>query len=159
MLLGLGVAFFCVFLSFFAFYGTSFDEGLPFQSKLSIATTLLFAPAAMFLIGMAIHNPLALRMDKDGISGFYTSPAKWSEIESIKLINGTRNTKSLGFALEDPIGFRDRQTPFQRFTSWMNGRSTGYHISIPETVLKNTNVAELLDQAKRFHAAQTHTRM
>ena len=116
---------------------------------------LLFGTAALYLLGMAIKNPIALRMDHHGISGFYTAPARWSDIKKVAVTTGSKNEKYLSLALKDPIAFRNHQTPFQRFTSWQNGAATGYHITIPQSVLLDVTVETLAEHAHAFHQS-TH---
>ena len=68
---------------------------------------------------------------------------------------GPKSEKYLGFALKDPVGFRANQTAFQRFTSWQNGLSTEYHITVPQSVLRSTTVETLSEQAQALHLS-TH---
>lgn len=126
----------------------------------------VFLWLGVHFIGIAYRNPVALRMDAHGISGFYATPALWSEIKSIRhesrrydhstlaaaLSRNSIDVQQLGFELNDPVGFRDRQTPWQRLSSWSNGRAVGLHIIIPEGVLKDTKVADLLPIAQTLYA-------
>lgn len=155
--LGLGNAFFCIVLFEVGFLNASFSDGWSFMSKLCAGLILVLVPVAVFLIGLAVRNPVALRMDRDGISGFFTAPARWSEIDRIDLRPGPKETMYLGFRLKDPISFRDRQTPMQRLISWMNGKTEGFHILISDSVLAQANMRDLLMQAWAFQDASTNT--
>lgn len=135
-----------------------------------IALSLLCAGAFLWLgvhfIGIAWRNPVALRLDAKGISGYYTPPAEWSEIKTVRRIIQTIDHNSaqgillrqrvevqqMGFEFHDPIAMRDRQTAWQRLASWSNGRANGVHVVVPEAVLKGVTVAELLPKAQALHA-------
>lgn len=127
------------------------DIGIAFW----IAATglLLFGVLAVRLLGIAFSRPIALRMDQNGISGYYADPATWREIDQIDLVTDSKGNVSLGFALNDPVGFRDRQTPWRRFLYWSNGRSHGHHVVIPHLALKNGQAEQLVDHARRLKAA------
>ncbi len=121
-----------------------------------------FGWLALFCGGVALSSPVALRMDQHGISGFYTEPVSWHEISGIGIAvtevnvhRNFRNQRHLGFALHDPVGFRDRQSAWRRLTSWLSGRTSGYHITVPELVIKGIALEELLEQARAMHAQAT----
>ena len=113
----------------------------------------VFAGFALFYLGIALRKPVALRMDAQGISGFYCDPATWDEIKDIGLVIGQKHHRFLGFTLRDPIGFRDRQSPWRRFSSWASGRTSGHHIIVPELLLHDTCVDDLVVKAHALHAA------
>ena len=56
----------------------------------------------------------------------------------------------VGFKLYDPVGFRDRQTAWQRFKSWSSGRGTGYHLVVPDTALASDDLEAVAAQANAF---------
>lgn len=124
---------------------------------ISLSATSMFAGFALFFGGIALRNPVALRMDAQGISGFYCDPATWDEITDIGLVIGHKNHRFLGFTLHDPIGFRDRQSAWRRLASWASGRNSGHHIIVPELLLHDTSVNDLVAKAQDLHAAHAHT--
>ncbi len=148
----LPIVLFC--LMFFALV-VSGTTGSSWVAAVSLACGVLVGALATFHIGIALRQPVALRMDFHGISGFYVTPATWDEIAKIGTFGDHNNSRFLGFALHDPIAFRDRQTPWHRFKSWSTGRSYGYHIVIPELILRNAKVDDLRTQALMFHSAAT----
>jgi hypothetical protein len=122
-----------------------------------LCVTSGFAGFALLFLGIALRNPVALRMDPQGISGFYCDPATWDEITDIGLVIGQKHHRFLGFTLRDPIGFRDRQSPWRRFASWSSGRASGHHIIVPELLLHDTRVDDLVAKARDLHAAHART--
>ena len=132
-----------------------FDDDISgWLAATSLFVTLFFAALAVYFIGIALRQPVALRLDENGISGFYVTPATWDEIASVGTFEDTNRYKFLGFALHDPIAFRDRQTPWGRLRSWSTGRGFGYHIVVQELILKEAKVADLAERAETFHAAR-----
>ena len=129
--------------------------GAPFGSWMGMAVMIVavFGLLATLNLGLALRKPVALRMDETGISGWYSAPATWAEIAQISVLDGSKGAKLLAFALHDPIAFRDRQSPWQRLTSAMNGRSNGHHIVISEMLLDGMRAADLLPLAHTRHAA------
>ena len=115
-----------------------------------IAIAAFFGWFALYFFGLAAKTPAALRMDAQGISGFYADPAKWDEIKAVKVIKDSKNDRFLGFVLTDPIAFRDRQTAWGRFKSWSNWNGNGAHIVVPQMVLADTDVKDLAQQAQHF---------
>lgn len=117
------------------------------------------------LFGMSFGKAVALRMDKDGISGFFAGPAGWSDIAHVGVLERDVAMKtyalpqmisakrSLGVALRDPIGFRDRQTAWDRLRSWWFGRATGYHFIISAGLTEDRDVDAVLKQAQAFMQA------
>lgn len=127
---------------------------------IALLSGITFGACAVRLGGIAHQAPTALRMDRDGISGYYAEPATWDEIKDIGIGTAQVNTpranhshRYLGFSLHDPIGFRDRQSAWRRLSSWISGRNSGYHIVIPETLITGTTIDRLLTQAKAFKDA------
>ncbi len=123
--------------AFWVAFGTSVSFGLP----------------SFWFLGIAIKRPIALRMDENGISGFYADPATWDEIEQINVARDHKGRPMVGFALHDPIGFRDRQTPWRRYKYWANGRAFGHHVILPHMTLKNGEAAKLVVVARDLKAA------
>lgn len=153
LLLGLLVGSVCLFLTLFSILGFLASRSVSFITWLTGVAAVFLAPFSIILIGIAVRRPIALRLDRHGISGFYTAPAEWSEIDRIGIMKGPKGAKILGFRLRDPVAFRDRQTPLQRFTSWLNGAADGFHISVPETILKDVAIEDITVRARAFHAS------
>ena len=131
--------------------GAGFSFGL--FSAICIGSIFVFL--GVWFIGLSLKRPVAFRMDRHGISGFYTEPLTWNEISKIEAVAGAKGHRSLGFRVHDPMALRARQTPWRRFVSWDAGFSTGTQILIPETLLHGVRVADLMTQAKAFHAQAT----
>ncbi len=114
---------------------------------------LFFAATSAYLISLGIKKPVALRMDTQGISGFFADPATWDEVAEVGVITGHKRRKFLGFTLHDPVAFRDRQTAWGRFKSYASGRSSGHHIVIPEAMMQDDTAETLAEKAKDFLSA------
>lgn len=128
------------------------------SSEISFGLFLAFAPGplsglmGLWFLGIALKSPVALRMDAHGISGFYADPATWDEITTIGTFTDANRNRFVGFAVQDPIALRDRQTAWGRLKSHASGRHYGYHIAVPERLLKGSDVEALATQAKALHA-------
>lgn len=126
--------------------------GVSFATKLFGAAGLVMTLGCVFMLGLSWRAPVALRMDVHGISGFYTAPASWDEIAEVGVQAMPKGHTALGFRLVDPVGFRDRQTAWQRFIFWLNGASGGYHLSIASNFIKDTTPEALLAKAEALRA-------
>ena len=115
-----------------------------------LATAAVFGWFALYFFGLAARNPVALRMDDHGISGFYTEPATWGDISSVAVVSDSRNSRYLGFVLADPEAFRARQGPWRRFKFWSSYKGAGAHILIPEMVLADADMEGLAATASGF---------
>jgi hypothetical protein len=120
---------------------------------LTVTGLVFFGLPGLWCLGVAIKRPVALRMDKTGISGFFTDPVTWGEIDQINVVRSHKGQLMLGFALNDPISFRDTQTPWRRYRYWANGRSFGHQVILPHLTLKNGQAAKLVVAARDLKAA------
>lgn len=147
------LAVFCL-----GFFGLALTRAAPLDALpfVTFAVGAGCAALTFYFVGVALRAPMALRMDQNGISGYYAEPAEWAEIKDIGVITGQKGHRFLGFALHDPIAFRDRQTAWRRLTSWSSGRSSGYHIVIPELILKDRSVDDLAAEANALRKAAVH---
>lgn len=155
--LGLGTALFCALLGWIAVADILRTGEAVFASKLFISFALILAVCAVFVLGIAWRAPVALRMDAQGISGYYAAPATWAQIENIGVFTGHKGHQFLGFTLIGPIAFRTKQNPTRRVGRWASKSTGGYHITVPQSVLRGTNVDQLLTQARDFHAAASRS--
>lgn len=117
-----------------------------------LAAAGFFLWFGFFFFALARRNPVALRMDEKGVSGYYADPATWGEIKDVHAFKGPRGHEFLGFELHDPVGFRDRQTPWRRYLSWTNGRTNRAHLTVPQMVLHDAKVEELAKIASELRA-------
>ncbi|MEW9921195.1 hypothetical protein AB2B41_16410 [Marimonas sp. MJW-29] len=117
-----------------------------------LLTAAFFGWFALYFFALARRNAVALRMDDKGISGYYVDPVSWADIAEVRAFQDSRRNGFLGFALKDPVAFRDRQTPWRRLRSWSLGRQNGVHQVVPEMVLADVTVVELAETARHFLA-------
>lgn len=128
--------------------------GAPFHFLVlfGLGVGLIFAACAAYFIGIALKRPVALRMDANGISGFYADPATWDEISGVDVFEGHKSRLYLRFTLGDPGTSRPRQSQLRRLTAFNLGQRKR-HILVPETVLAHGEVKALARQAKALHSA------
>ena len=126
------------------------NEGLRSEMFFLALLGLGLLAVGVWHIGVAITAPVALRMDKDGISGYFIPPATWGEIADIGRHEVENKKYFIGFKLIDPMEFRDRQTPWQRLKSHLNRRATGFDLLLPGTMLKDVDVKATVSAAHRL---------
>ena len=122
---------------------------------------LLLAICAAYYFGLAIRKPVALRMDANGISGYYAEPAVWSEIMEIATFETSKGARYLGFAFLNPETIRNRQSAWRKFSNWARNpfqnksRNAHYHyqIVISQELLLERDVESLATIARAFHRA------
>lgn len=117
-----------------------------------LLTAGVFGWFALHFLALAARNPVALRLDDKGISGFYADPATWDDIKSVFAFEGSKRRRFLGVELLDPVAFRDRQTAFRRFLSSLHGATQGAHLVVPEQVLDGATADALAKTAAQFLA-------
>lgn len=110
---------------------------------------------ALYLFALAIFRPIALRMDADGISGYYIPPMRWHEIGEIAPYK-ERAGLSLFYTMH--VGIKVANTK-RLFTALSWGKynralrlqkSTGFHILIPQLMLKDMNARSVVTAAHGF---------
>ena len=116
-------------------------------------TTAWSAYHCALYIGVAQRNPVALRMDANGISGFSVEPATWTQIANIAIFRRPKGHAFVGISLQDPIGFRDGQTPWRRLETWFSGWECGFHFIVATASLEDVDVDQMVQQAKALHTA------
>ena len=149
-----GILAFCaIFCLTFAAIILSVSSGFGTAFWTAFTGLAFFGLPGFFLLGIAIKQPIALRVDKNGISGYYADPATWHEIDEINAVTDSKGKTSVGFSLMDPVGFRDKQTPWRRFTYWSNGRGHGHHVIIPHLIFEPGQAEKLVHEARRLKSA------
>lgn len=143
----------CCLLVSIAHIRVSGDFGTAFW--ITIGALAFLALPSIWFLGVALKRPVALRIDENGVSGFYADPATWHEIDQINVIPNNKGKLVLAFALNDPVGFRDRQSPWRRFTYWSNGRAYNHQIIVPHMTLKKGEAAQLVVKARHLKDAAT----
>lgn len=134
--------------------------GLPtgFGWALEPFCALFFGVSGIYLLGVAKFRPIALRMDQDGISGYYVPPLKWSEISEIdtykEYVDG-------GPIYTKHVGIRASRTTalFQGLSRRAYDKAirlenrTGFHILIPQMILKDFDAGDVVFHAGLYQEA------
>lgn len=85
-----------------------FADGFDGFDALCLFLTAFFGLGAFYTLGMAWHRPVGLRIDADGVSGYYAPTLRWDEISQImqSLSGGGRD---IMVELRDRKAFKARQ--------------------------------------------------
>ena len=106
-----------------------------------------FGGLSTYISGIAMFTPHGLRLDADGVSGYYApAPLKWSDIADIDLVRSGK-TMVIGLRLHDRDAYWNRLTPVQRL--FRLGQPSPFHASIPITPFALTE-AELLALLRKY---------
>ena len=117
------VVFMAPFVFLIVVYHTVFD----WVSLLAVATLVGSAVFAIYALGLAISKPVGLRIDPDGISGYFAPSLRWDEIERVEPFYVHKGS-AIGIMLKDPEAWRAKQT------GWGRLRSALFHKSYDATV-------------------------
>jgi hypothetical protein len=122
----IGVIFLpCFFLLAWRF---PFADGIAFADTLALLGALMGGGFALVLGGIALRNPVGLRLDRDGLSGYAApAPLRWSDIADLQLVQVGRAT-AIAIWLHDPAAYRASLNPWQRLMQ--SGQINGAHASI-----------------------------
>lgn len=107
---------------------------------------------ALFYAGITRQDPVALRMDESGISGFFVPATNWREIKRITHYKDQKHNVYLGFEMNDPAALHARQTAWQRFKTWQLRRQN-VQISVPLSLLQVTSPDDLIARADALKSA------
>lgn len=117
---------------------------------LAVVLGLLLAGLGVMNLMIARSRPVALRIDRHGVSGYYVPPLAWAEISRIDRTAPGANT--LGIALQDRDEVRRRQrSPWTRFNLSLPLQG-GWHLLVPGEVLE-ADLDEVVRVARAFQAA------
>jgi len=102
---------------------------------------------------VAVMRPVAVRMDADGISGFFLVSLKWSEIARMGVFKGDKGLRMLGIAVRDPVALHAAQTPWHRLLSHFRRKNAGYELVLVERGMHGADVDAMLASAQDLAAA------
>lgn len=88
---------------------------------------VIFCGMAVYSLGMAVHRPVGVRLDADGISGFFAPSLRWDEIARIEPYRVHRGS-CIGIVLHDPEGYRDTLSGWGKLRAVMTKRP--FHVVI-----------------------------
>lgn len=126
-----------------------FLDGFVFADFLAICGMLGFGAFAAFGLGVAWRNPIGLRLDQHGISGYYCKPIRWDEIAEIGPTS-IGHTRLIGVKLTNTEDYTARLSPFAQVMRW--GQPGGFDATIGIAHLKVPST-EVMDLIKSYHAA------
>ncbi len=114
-----------------------------------------FGGCAVYAFGLALQKPVALRMDRHGISGYFAPTLSWSDIKWVpKTLGG--GGKVIWLDLHDPRRFWADQSLRARVLSALNFQAG--MVAVPVQMIKapGAEVLETLLRMHKRHAAQPH---
>jgi len=117
----------------------------------------IFFVVGVILMGLSALNfaiargrPVALRLDADGLSGYYIPTLNWTEV--LRVGPTGSGLGMLGIELFDRDAVRRRQrSPMMRFNLRLN-LGGNWHLVVPGDVL-DADLEEVTAIARQFHAA------
>lgn len=135
--------------------------GLPSGLNLLIEPlgAVLLGGFAAYLFGIAIWRPIALRMDEDGISGYFAPPVAWDEVGDVEVFKEYSERGDLfpitylGIKLRKSSAVYRRQSHRAGERMLRKARKTGYHFLIPQLLMKDCNADWAVTQARVFQDA------
>ncbi len=135
------------------------SDKTPIPEKLLLGFAAIFLTGfALYLLAIVIFGPIALRMDKDGISGYFAPPLRWKDISDIDVyVMETRRSyipiTYAGFKItHSAVLFKT--VSFRRYEQALrNRRRSGYHVLVPQLMLKDMDAASVVAYARAFQAA------
>jgi len=164
----LGLAFLAPAVLLFGFAGLLFSiPDAVWVIFCALALGGLFAGLALLQLGTAWARPAGLRMDKDGISGFYLAPILWRDVREVGLFIGPANHRhadennpdaaphptrmflALRIANNETWWFEN--TTLQRITLAMRGRPKQWDALVPLASLDCADPRTLVDHAFDLH--------
>ena len=126
-----------------------YRDGFEFADFLFWLGALGFIAFATFSLGVAWRNPVGLRLDQHGVSGYYAKPMRWDEIEEIGPTS-IGHTRLIGVKLFDKGTFSKRLDPWSRMMRF--GQPGGFDATIGIIHLKMPST-EVMDLIQLYHAA------
>ncbi|MEO0502710.1 MAG: hypothetical protein AAFZ14_05250 [Pseudomonadota bacterium] len=119
-----------------------------FNIFLVIGLLLLYFGALS--IGMARARPVALRIDRHGVSGYYVPALDWTDI--LRFDRKEARSTSLGIELFNRADVRNRQRRLMWRFNLRLPLSGNWHIIVPGDVL-DAELDDIVATAQAFHSA------
>lgn len=149
MTAGGGLFLFCTF-------GCGMGRPIPALTILTnLGAATFFCIFALYLFGMAIWRPVALRMDEHGLSGYYCPPVQWKNVREVAVYRqksgGTFFTTTyIGIKLTHAGALYSHEKPRQYERGKRIFRLSGYHVLVPQYMLKDFSAYRAVSQAQVF---------
>jgi uncharacterized membrane protein YedE/YeeE len=123
-----------------------FAGGFDFADGIMLFGLVMFTGMAVYGIGLAARQPVAMRLDRHGISGYFAHTLDWTDIR--KVYSGASGRDIL-LDLWDPGAFWSRQGIFSRLNSALSLQAG--MVAIRVDVLKAPG-PEILQTVQDLHA-------
>lgn len=149
----------CLFVAAIsALHAKADDTPIP-EALITGLATVCLTGFALYLLAIGFFRPIALRMDADGISGYHAPPVKWEDIDDIAVYvqETRRNPFDITYA-----AFRLTHSavllhavPHHRYEHALRlRRRSGYHVLVPQMMLKDYDASTVVTYARAFHQAR-----
>lgn len=153
----------CAVIVFWAF--TDNRDALPVWAALLAVMLVPVGPVGLWCLGIAIARPIGLRLDPDGISGYFLVPMIWADVKAVSLYEQTRvlhhgdgdveiadqGYPYLALRLHDPQVWHSRASAVQRLFQRAQPRTRAWHVLMPLDDLRPADPRAVTHLACRFH--------
>ena len=127
-----------------------YGEYFPLFFIIFVVIGLLLVYFGALSIGMARARPVALRLDRHGVSGYYVPTLDWTDI--LRFDRKEARSRSLGIELFDRAEVRNRQNRLMWQFNLRLPLSGNWHIIVPGEVL-DADLGDIVATAQAFQAA------
>ena len=140
---------------------------IPVNSWVMSICAAFFGPIGFWAAGVALAHPVALRLNKDGASGYALAPLEWREVRKVGMhvvsrydadaTNDTVETRFLGFQLFDRESWWERNSPMQRWLNALRGKQNGWDVLLPLAQIETDDPDAVVDLAADLHEGRERT--
>ncbi|WP_415919645.1 hypothetical protein [Tateyamaria sp. SN6-1] len=127
-----------------------FGAFFPLFFGLFLVIGLLLTGLGLLNLGIARGRPVALRIDRHGMSGYYVPTLNWTDI--LRFGRTAPGSQTLAIELFDRAEVRRRQTSLMWRFNLRLPLGGNWHIVVPGEVLEH-DLDRIVATAKRFHSA------
>ncbi|MGJ5620372.1 hypothetical protein ACEWL3_013945 [Sulfitobacter sp. MF3-043] len=141
------------------------SDDAPVSGWVSGIALIITAPAAFWFTGMTLARPVGLRMDENGVSGYFVAPLTWAEIDAVGVHETVRYEGDgdegvrlarvgnfyLALKLYDRAAWWDRNSPLQRFVMLTRGAPKKWDVIVPLAILDTPEPIEIIHLAADLH--------
>jgi len=139
-------------------------DAVPIPPWFSIPGMALTGPPGFWLAGMVYFQPIGLRLDENGVSGYFMAPFVWREVQEVRLYqrepyenpsdNGIWRKEQEQMFLAFRLAYYDmwwvQNAPIQRFILMLRGQPAHWDIVVPLASLNTPDPKEVVHLASQL---------